>query len=173
MRTFPVIASIVTGAALVAQPKDVDGWDKVKWGMTVAQAQAAYGSEARTWKQDYPNSLRPKARDYDERLFVRGLKIGGMKMVAAIETPIGSERVVEVKLTLDQGSRDSAYEALGTFLTQQYGQPSEVVKNRGFGATAIRSTFWKFPSTVIVLNWIETTGYGGSVEVNYTATGKQ
>ena len=55
MKTAMCVALAFAGIAPgQTKPKDVDGWGKIKWGMTVAQAQAAYGPAAKL-----PSSLRP------------------------------------------------------------------------------------------------------------------
>ncbi len=40
------LAALAVALSGQLKPKDVDGWDKIKWGMTIAQARSAYGIEA-------------------------------------------------------------------------------------------------------------------------------
>ena len=39
-----LLLAIATYADQPAKPKDVEGWGKIKWGITIAQAKAAYGT---------------------------------------------------------------------------------------------------------------------------------
>ena len=47
-RLLQGLGLLSVGVALFAQVKDVDGWDKIKWGMTFEDARTAYGVNAAT-----------------------------------------------------------------------------------------------------------------------------
>jgi len=46
-RRLIAFLTLVTAVAVCQPPKDVDGWNKIKWGMTVKQAKSALGDQAR------------------------------------------------------------------------------------------------------------------------------
>jgi hypothetical protein len=59
MRTLLLFAVVIALGAM-AQPKDVDGWGKIKWGMTIAEARAAYNLP-KTNQGDRPSLTITKA----------------------------------------------------------------------------------------------------------------
>jgi hypothetical protein len=157
MKTAVRLAAFVSFAiALPGQPlpKDVNGWDKIKWGMTVGQVKAAYGSQAEAPSRD--NSDQEK---FVERLVIKKLTIGDTEMKVSISSRSGSDRIAQVSLSptaglLTTGSGGTAYETLKTSLTRKYGRPSSVDKDDD-DQTVAYATKWIFPSTEISLSWIE------------------
>src|SRR5262249_51877695 len=152
-----------TCAMLSAQTKDVDGWDKIKWGITVAEAQAAYGRDIHTWHDEYPNELPAKVTGFRDQLVLNHLAISGVKMQATIQTLIGSESITQVRLRLEDGSKESAYQVLGSFLRSQYGVPTDVA-NEEVGAWKQHFIRWRFPSTAIRLYWLEGVPSSGTLD---------
>jgi hypothetical protein len=162
-----IVVGVAIGAMLMAQPKDVDGWGKVKWGMTIAQAKVAYGSEAQA--PDRENG----STKYVERLTLRNLKVGDIRMRVAIETLPGSDRIAEVALSLEDGQRISPYLTLKNSLTQKYGRPSHEERSQRENVVSL-SAAWIFPSTVISLLWLETKDVDfRELVLQYTATDKK
>src|SRR5690349_5523012 len=102
------VGSILAANAVFCQPKDVQGWDKVKWGMSVAEVRTAYGDRAsEPTAEDSVNGRVLKALradGFDEsseavklakqflkedpsptiKLIVRGIHIGGITTSADI-----------------------------------------------------------------------------------------
>lgn len=164
-----------TGIVLLGQtkPKDVYGWGKIRWGMTVAQAKAAYGSQAQ--ESDGQDGTSTK---FTERLAIKSFAVGDVRMKVSIETMPGSQMIKEVSLTMEKdqpqsSTRTSAYEDMKNSLMQKYGRPTDQQKDQG-ERTETNSATWTFPSTVISLFWVEAKGIPfGVLTLQYTATDKK
>jgi hypothetical protein len=154
--------------ALGQVPKDVNGWSKIRWDMTVAQAKALYGAQARE-SDGGGNSTK-----YTEKLVIDNFAVGDIKMKVSIETLPNSNLIKEVTFSLadESQSRGAAYTDIKNLLTQRYGRPRED-KDREGGAEDNSAT-WTFPSTVITLFWVETKRLDfGVLSLQYTATDKK
>ena len=165
-----VSASLAGNATSQTKPKDVDGWGKVKWGMTVAQAKAA-APEARA-----SDGKSEKSTRYTERLVIDRLRIGDMEMTASIYTLRESERVKEVGLTLPDGinTTNGSFEQLRNLLTQKYGKPTREEPNERSEVTIVNSATWVFPSTVISLLWVQVKGIAfETLTLQYSATDRK
>jgi hypothetical protein len=163
-------------AALV-QPKDVDGWGKIKWGMTVAQAKAAYGAIMQDRSGNPIEGVKLVTR-----LSVDNLTINDMGISVHIETPQDVDRIERVSMTLNvAGKRPNEaraiYETTRNTLTQKYGNPTRIEGRPSGPIAVVTSTVWIFPSTIIDLEWQEVpTGMSGELkflDLYYIATDKK
>lgn len=117
-------------------PKDVDGWGKVKWGMSVVQARTAYGNE-----------IRYDVRLHDGLIGLRlnNVKVGTLEMGALLQ--VSGERINGAELSIigiSGSERDNAYNNLKAMLIDKYGAATiDDPKTR---------TIWVFPSTLITLD---------------------
>jgi hypothetical protein len=146
LMTFVVVAAV--------EPRDVDGWGKIKWGMTVGQVKSAYGSQA-----ERPDGENPDKEKFVEKLIIKKLTVGDIEMKASIASLPGSDRIVRVSLSptaplLTVGPGGAAYEDLKTSLIRKYGRPSNLDKEDD-GQIVAYTAKWIFPSTEITLSWIE------------------
>ena len=143
---------------------DVHGWGKVTWGMTVAQAKAALGPEAKAAEGE--NTFTD---GYIARLVLKKLKVGDIDMDVSIAAKSGSERIALISLELadkpqDTGSRGAAYHGLLNALTRKYGRPTKTDKEiRDDTDVETNSAQWVLPSTNIDLVWIENRDLGFGV----------
>ena len=143
-------------------PKDVDGWGKIKWGMTIAEARAAYNVE-----------VQPQTNEYWTFLRLESIKIGDIGMDADAAAKHGSEHIFNVVLTWifsghpEGPSGSHGFDTLKTLLIQKYGLPVSDEKKREFG-DPVREVLWTFPSTSILLKLGQV-----AVTVNYAATDKK
>jgi hypothetical protein len=133
---------------------DVHGWGKIRWGMTVGQSKATYGGEAEIAGNDNSNDDK-----YADRLVIPKLTVGDIEMKASIASLAGKDQIVRVVLSpaaplLTSGSGGAAYEDLKTSLIRKYGKTSDEEQDEG-EQTITRTSTWIFPSTKIVLLWIE------------------
>lgn len=163
------VAMTFAGSAMSqTKPKDVDGWGKVKWGMTIRQAKAALGSQARE-SDDKPD---PSAQ-YVGRLIVDGLKIGTTEMTASVFTPLGSEAIKAVSLEGTAEFLSISFKEVRTLLTQKYGKPTHE-ESENDGITEDLTVVWAFPSTVIRLEWMRwKSTRSENLTVVYSATNKK
>ena len=162
----------VVTVPMVAQPKDVNGWGRIKWGMTVAQAKVVYGSQVLV-----PDAThKSQSTKFVDRLLIGSFNVGDTKMQVSIETLPNSDKIREVTLSLPasspRASRSSAYDDLRNSLTLKYGRPSHVEKKDD--DILSESATWTFPSTVITLYHVESNSIAfGQLGLQYTATDKK
>jgi hypothetical protein len=147
LRLFSLV--MIAGIVLRGQvpPKDVDGWGKIKWGMTSAQAKTAYGSQI---------------QDADEKLEIKSLAVGDINMKVSFGAVPGSTRIKQVVLSMAEEPQPFmsalAFRTLKSLLMQKYGRPTDQGKEYGDDpANRTETTFavWTFPSTVIRLYLVE------------------
>jgi hypothetical protein len=133
-------AALSLSLALVAQtsaPKDVNGWGKLKWGMSLAEAKAITPQHVTVDQFELTITLYPSHSD--------SKKLG--------------------KIDLDRLLNDDpagTYNSLKTLLIQKYGQPTNQERQDSGGKTR-NTTVWIFPSTIITLDTYGTEG----VEILY------
>jgi hypothetical protein len=137
------------GLILFAQqkPADVDGWDKIQWGMTIAEARAAYGVEA-----------KPERKDNWTLVDLKPVKLGGVPMGVQIAAQGGSEKISSVRLWSYFGLSNSApgassqdFETLKAALIEKYGLPAGEETRHGENYRIIKTISWTFPSTSVLL----------------------
>lgn len=175
MKTTVLFCLLATlGSALHAQTKpndkgpDVDGWDKIKWGMTMAEARAAYHAAA-----------EPKKDDTWTLLALNPIKIGDVELGVQVGARHGTEKISEVTLwsvfglpsaAPSAGPRD--FDTLRTALIQKYGQPASEEEKRGENSHLIKTVLWAFPSTSIFLKLEQSASLPniGNLYLDYTAT---
>jgi hypothetical protein len=129
------------------KPKDVDGWDKIKWGMTIAQARSAYAAES-----------QPESKDNWTLLDLKPVKVGAIEMGVQVGARQGSQKVSLVRLWSFFGLPSSAplagpqdFDTLKTSLIQKYGPPDSEEAKRGENFRLLKTVLWKFPSTSVQL----------------------
>lgn len=149
------------------RPQDIDGWDKVKWGMTVDQVRAAYGVDA-----------QPQTQDEWTLLQLQPVMLAGIEMGVQVGARQASGKVSSVRLWSYFGSPNSNPKASGrdfdplrTFLIQKYGRPANEDETRGENGRLVKTATWKFPSTQVVLTLEQSAPLPnvGKIFLEYTA----
>lgn len=172
LKRLPVLSLI--GLIAFGQPRDVEGWGKIKWGMTVSDIMSVFGRQASVSTDSVPTSsaLVPK-------LIIKDVRIGEIGAKAVVLTAKGSDRVqaVEVEatdITETPAKTASVFSTLKELLIEKYGTPiKEEAKIAEFGITRT-SALWVFPSTSITLLRNNTDDYGiGFVTILYKAVDKK
>jgi hypothetical protein len=139
--------TVALAVALMGQdkPKDVDGWGKIKWGMTLAEARSAYPVD------------ETERNDYWTLLTLVPIKIGDIRMSVSVGAKHGTEKISKVSMWMYFGLPSSAqfagpqdFDALKTLLITKYGAPANEETKRDNG-DRVRTILWTFPSTTIVL----------------------
>jgi hypothetical protein len=150
------------------KPKDIDGWDKIKWGMTIAQVQSAYGIDA-----------RPETKDDWTLLQLNPVKMGGVEMGVQVGARQGTQKITSVKLwsyfglpTSPPSAGSQDFETLRTMLIQKYGHPANEETKRGENFRLIKTVLWTFSSTSILMTLEQSSSLPnlGNIFVEYTAT---
>lgn len=149
------------------RPQDIDGWDKVKWGMTVDQVRASYGVDA-----------QPQTQDEWTLLQLQPVMLAGVEMGVQVGARQASGKVSSVRLWSYFGSPNSNPKASGqdfdplrTFLIQKYGRPANEDETRGENGRLVKTATWKFPSTQVVLTLEQSAPLPnvGKIFLEYTA----
>jgi hypothetical protein len=159
MTSFRLCLAALFAVALSgqAQPRDVDGWGKIRWGMTIADASQAYVID------------RHEDNDFWSQLIAQPVTIGDIVMRVSIAAKHGSEQISRVRLSANSGAED--FDTLKAQLIQKYGPPIDG-ETRTEGTNSIRTVLWTFPSTSIRLTLTQGPNGQGRVEVEYNATDK-
>lgn len=154
---------------------DVTGWNKIQWGMTVAQAKRRFGADAAEPGDEYKGSVGTR---YPVRLIINNLDIGGLPCTATIETDRDTDSIASV--TLKPGKafqehpqlRTSAFDQLKELLIQKYGKP-KIDDVRQENGNVNSKILWSFPSTIIELYRSEGSYDLGYVLLTYHAVDKK
>src|SRR5450759_4370979 len=124
MKTAICFALALAGIAVgQTKPNDVDGWGKIKWGMTAADAKAALGDQA----AESTEKANPYAR-LTESLVIGKLMVGDIPCRGTIYSKKGSDAVVSVTIRAGQAQdpaflRGVSYDSLKSLLIEKYGPP--------------------------------------------------
>jgi hypothetical protein len=160
---------VALGFALFGQtkPKDVDGWDKIKWGMTMADVRAAYGIDT-----------EPETKDGWTLLQLKPVKLGRVEMGVQVGARQDAGKVTSVKLwsyfglsTSAPGASGQDFDALKMILIQEYGQPASEETKHGENFRLLKTVLWKFPSTSILMTLEQSSSLPnlGNISLDYTA----
>lgn len=164
-----IIALAALAVALYGQatPKDVDGWDKVKWGMTIAEARSAYGISA-----------EPVSQDNWTLLDLNPVKVAGVQMGVQLGAKQGEAgKVSLVRLWSFFGLPSSPplagaqdFDTLKSALVQKYGHPATEEEQRGENFRLLKTVHWTFPSTSILLSLEQSSSLPniGNIYLDYT-----
>jgi hypothetical protein len=151
-----------------SKPKDVDGWDKIQWGMTIAEARSAYGIDA-----------QPEANDEWTLLKLKPVKMGGIQMGVQAGARHGTQKITQVRLwsyfglpTSEPSAGPQDFDTLRTILMEKYGSPANEDTKRGENFRLMKTVLWTFPSTSILLALEQSSSLPnlGNIYLDYTAT---
>ena len=168
MKRLAALASLAV--TLCAQPKDVDGWDKIKWGMTIAEVRAAYATDA-----------KPESKDDWTLLQLNPVKMGTVEMTVEVGARQSAGKITSVRLWSYFGIPSAAptagpqdFDTLKAFLTEKYGRPANEESRHGENFRLIKTVLWTFPSTSILLTLEQSSSLPnlGNIDLAYTATGQ-
>ena len=132
------------------QERDADGFGNIKWGMTVAEAKAAFPGLREPERSELTSGA------FEERLIQPVLMIGSVEMTVSIQTKADSDVITRIVLKLAPfvQHRKTAFQFLSNNLIQKYGKPSHhdtATRSRMKEETKV----WALPSTTITLSWRE------------------
>jgi hypothetical protein len=146
-------------------PDDVPGWDKIRWGMTMAEVRTAYATHT-----------EPENKDNWTLLNLNPVKIGGVEMGVQVGAR-RSEKISSIRLWSFFGVPNAAplagaqdFDTLRNILIQQYGYPANEEAKRGENFRLIKTVLWTFPSTSIVLALEQSASLPnlGNIYLDYT-----
>jgi hypothetical protein len=159
---------VAFGLTLYGQtkPKDVDGWDKIQWGMTMAEVRSVYSVDA-----------QPETKDDWTLLQLKPVKVGGVEMGVQVGARVGSEKISSIRLwsyfglpNSPPGAGAANFDTLRTVLIEKYGQPAHEETKHGENFRIIQTVFWTFPSTSILMTLEASTSIPnlGNIDLVYT-----
>ncbi len=151
--TIFLISSLPLNAA--TKPKDVYGWDNVKWGMTGEGVQKALGKEVK--KRD---AKHDKKDGMYADLELKGIKMGEDSFRASFWMDEDSKKLKRIVFVPE--GQPAQYELAETFITLEnylvakYGDPDIEETSNDPGTSAER--VWVFPSTEIEMSYLRLEG---------------
>lgn len=134
-----------------SKPRDVYGWDKVRWGMSSAEVENMLSEEIEKRKI----RVDEKENMYSE-LELRGIEFGRIKFRASLWMDMQSNELVRIVFIPEY--EPSKYEwaeafiSIEKYLNKKYGKPDVKKTSNDPGTSADR--LWKFPSTEIELSYL-------------------
>lgn len=143
------------GLHAAQKPKDVFGWDKLKWGMTGDEIKAAYGKDIKVHKP------REDAREgvYSD-LELTGLTIGGQPFRASLWMDSSTKKLSKIVFVPKGEPEGFAWAEMfikvEEDLVSKYGDPDKEETSNDPGTSAERK--WVFPSTVMELSYLRIEG---------------
>ncbi len=163
-----LVAWVMLSVALHGQskPKDIAGWDKIRWGMTIAEARAAYSVDTQPEKNGDWTLLK-----------LNPTRLAGVEMGVQVGARAGTEKITAITLWSYFGLVNSApssgpqdFDTLKTLLTQEYGQPADEKTERGLNFRSIKTVLWKFPSTSVQITMEQSASlpHLGNLIIEYT-----
>ena len=180
-RSFQVILSVFAVTLLPfqisAQPEDIKGWNKARWGMTEREIANAFKGKV--------EQLREPIIDKQEGIYVKqeinDLTFANTKFTVSFVMDDKSNQLMEVVLTPKGSHFRVLFGILEKKLVTKYGPVTyrdkedidmQKLGKNGYGQDQI-SRVWRFPSTLITLEyWVYGMG-SGKVENGVTLIYKE
>jgi len=151
--TIFLISSLSLNAA--TNPKDVYGWDNVKWGMTGNEVQAVLGKEAK--KRE---ARHDKKDNMYADLELKGIKMGSGSFRASFWMDEDSKKLKRIVFVPEgqpaQFEWAETFITLENYLVEKYGDPDIEETSNDPGTSAER--VWNFPSTEIEMSYLRLEG---------------
>jgi hypothetical protein len=130
--------------------KDIDGWQKLSWGMTEENVLTAYKDQA----ERYDNPT--KMSDVTVSIDIKKIKMGSYILYADCYFENQNKRLNAVVLHLDNNPSIKDFLLLEKMLLDKYGKPETLYKekNKKYYVDLIRYR-WNYPSSIIELTYSE------------------
>ncbi len=135
---------LLSGAALAKGPKDVHGWGKVKWGMTLEQIQKLYPEAKPYQPKDEAERNAMKASD-ESALEIPNIDLVDTKFEVNFVGKGANKQIAFVEIYSRAGVTEGMFTELEKQLRLKHGEPSKNDKDGWFERT------WTLPSTKIEL----------------------
>jgi hypothetical protein len=151
------------------KPQDIDGWDKIRWGMTMGEVRSIYRVTA-----------QPETADDWTLLQLQPVNFGGVQMGVQVGARRQNGKVVSVRLWSYFGSPDTRptasardFDTLRASLIERFGQPTSQDVTKGENGRLVKTMLWKFPSTSILLTLEQSASLPnlGKIFLEYTEPG--
>ena len=127
---------------------NIEGWNNLQWGMTEEAILKAFEGQA----EQLLESLQ-FARSY-ANLRIRDMDIGGNQHEVLFQMDVETNRLGQILLRPKEKPSQNTFKELEKTLIQIYGTPNHTV-NEEEGAYQHYERTWHFPTTTIVLNFLD------------------
>jgi hypothetical protein len=188
LRLCGVVVALAGTTMGQTKPKDVYGWDKIRWGMTIAQAAALYNvpkANAEQGADDWTLLKLPPIVVAGTKMYVQvGARLN--KISEVFVSPFASDAAYTqtIESLKRQGGQEGAapkdtsahplFEELKVLLIQKYGHPTDEMPRTPDADDAHfmrTSVLWVFQSTSISLELIEARSFN-DLNIKYKAKEK-
>ena len=167
---FPTVAALTFSLWAQSVPRDLPGWDKIHWDMTMSDARSAYGIDA-----------QPQSEDDWTLLQLPPIKMRGVEMGVQVGARQATGKISSVRLwsyfalsTSAPGASAQDFDTLRSLLIEKYGPPAAEETERGENFRLIKTVRWTFPSTSVLLTLEASSSLPnlGKIFLEYTASPK-
>ena len=147
-----LLLSIASASGAYTKPKDVYGWENLKWGMSASEVESVLGKgvSKRKAKHDKQDGV------YTD-LELRNIKIGGSEFRASFWMDEDTDKLSKIVFVPQE--KAEGYNFAETFinleqnLVDKYGDPDVEETSNDPGTSAER--IWNFPSTEIEMSYLK------------------
>jgi len=147
------VSSLSINAA--TRPKDVYGWDNLRWGMTAEEVQTILGKDVKK------RNIRHDEKDnMYSSLQLRGIKIADNDFRASLWMDEDTNKLKRIVFVPEgqpvQYELAETFISLENYLVGKYGAPDIDKTSNDLGTSADRE--WQFPTTEIELSYLSLEG---------------
>jgi len=147
-----LFCTLSTGSGAYTKPKDVYGWDNLKWGMSATEVESVLGK-----------GIKKKQAKHDTQegvytdLEIRDINLGGSEFRASFWMDADTKKLS--KIVFVPQTKAKGYNIVETFikleesLVDKYGEPDVEKTSNDPGTSAER--VWSFPSTEIEMSYMK------------------
>lgn len=168
IQALTVLVAVICLAAhtqAIAQPNDVEGWGKTKWGMTDKEIQSALGDQVK------PYTEKGKFERAHIDLWIPNLEIGTDQYEVLFVMDNATDKLIQVGITPNPNSDPCVlFKPLEEMLVQKYGSPTH--QNNQVGDFTTYKRIWNFPSTSIQLIYADCQGSSPLLQLTYRSNKK-
>ncbi len=160
-----ILFVICTSNYSFGQPKDVEGWNKARWGMTENEVLKVF--EGKATAVEKPQKTLGLSKQWDAYVLVvlDEIEIGKDKYTVNFIFDGNDKKLIKVAVVIkDKSPSELQFSSLEQMLTEKYGSPSFTKDDRTPDKRLSRGVVlegsdlleraWNFPSTIIELKYL-------------------
>jgi hypothetical protein len=150
MITFASYILAESKSQMSAQPKDVQGWNKTKWGMTDEQIRTELiGNRVE------PYTETEKFKDFRVNLWIKNLEIDDYQYEVLFQMDDLTNQLSRVLIRPSENKEIYVkFKSLDQMLMEKYGLPNDKDDHYSWYIQTYKH-LWKFPTTTIELRYSE------------------
>jgi len=137
------------------QPKDVEGWNKARWGMTENEVLKVFEGKATAIEKPRKYQGLSKQWDAYSSIILDEIEIGKDKYTVDFIFDDKDKKLIMIIVSIKNKSPlELQFSSLEQMLTEKYGSPSFKIDSEGSHLLE-RERAWNFPSTIIELKYFD------------------